>query len=64
VIGSVRNLKSALKAGRARVRFPMVSLEVFIEYSFRPQPMALGLTQTPKEMSTRRISWGVTAAGV
>jgi hypothetical protein len=46
---------TALRAGRSRVRFPMVALE-FVT-------MALGLTQPLTEMSTRNISWGVKEAG-
>jgi hypothetical protein len=45
-------LGTALQAGRARLRFPMVSLEFFI----KP-------TQPLTEMSTRNISGGVKAAG-
>ena len=48
---------TALQVGRSRVRFPMVSLEFFID------TMALGLTQPLTEMSTRNISWGAKAAG-
>ena len=48
---------TALQVGRSRVRFPMVSLEFFIDIIL---PAALWpLT----EMSTRNISWGVNAAG-
>jgi len=47
---------TALQAGRSRDRFPMVSLEFFIY-------MALGLTQTLTEMSTRNISCRVKVAG-
>ena len=43
---------TVLQAGRSRVRFPMVSLEFFID------DMALGLTQPLTEMGTRNISWG------
>jgi len=42
---------TALQTGRLRVRFPMVSLEFFID-----------LTQPLTEMSTRNISWRVKAA--
>ena len=49
----------ALQAGRSRVRFPIVSLEFF----HFGRTMALGLTQSQTEISTRNISWGVKAAG-
>jgi hypothetical protein len=41
-----------LQAGRSRVRFPMVSLEFFIDNPFG-RTMALGSTQPLTEMSTR-----------
>jgi len=44
---------TALQAGKSRVRFPMVSLEFFIDII-----LALGLTQPLTEMSTRNNSWG------
>ena len=53
---------TALQAGRSRVRFPMVSLEFFIDNP-SGRTMALGSTQPLTEMSTRNISWGVKAAG-
>ena len=43
-----------------RVRFPMVSLEFFIDIILPTLPR---LTQSLTEMSTRNISWGVKAAG-
>ena len=46
---------------RSRVRFPMVSLEFFIDIMLAGLNMALGLTQPLTEM--RNISWGVKAAG-
>jgi len=50
---------TALQAGRSWVRFPMVSLEFFIDITFHGRTMALGLTQSLKEMRTRNIScWG------
>ena len=52
---------TALQAGRSPVRFPMVSLEFFIDITL--PPMALRLTQSLTEMSTRKISWMVKAAG-
>jgi hypothetical protein len=54
--------RDALQAGRLRVRFPMVSLEFFIDNP-SGRTMALGLTQPLTEMSTRNIFWGVKAAG-
>jgi hypothetical protein len=54
----------AVQAGGARVRFRMVSLELFIDIFLPPRrSVALGLTQPLTEMSTRNISWGVKAAG-
>jgi hypothetical protein len=53
---------TALQAGRSRVRFPMVSLEFFIDNP-SGRTMALGSTQPLTEMSTRNLSWGVKAAG-
>jgi hypothetical protein len=52
----------ALKAGRSRVRFPMVSLGFFIDNP-SSRTMALGSTQPVTDISTRNISWGVKAAG-
>jgi hypothetical protein len=43
-------------AGRSRVRFPMVSLEFFVDIILLA--MALGSTQPLTEMSARSISWG------
>ena len=52
---------TALPVGRSRARFPMMSLEFFINIIL---PVALlVLTQPLTEMSTRDISWGVKAAG-
>ena len=48
---------TALQAGRSRVRFPMVSLEFFIDI------ILLAALWPLTEMSTRSISWGVKAAG-
>jgi hypothetical protein len=47
---------TALQVGRSRVRFQMVSLELFID-------IILGWTQPLTKMSTRNTSWGVKAAG-
>jgi hypothetical protein len=49
---------TALQAGRSRVRFPMVSLEFFIDHNPSGRTTALGLTQPLTEMSTRSISQG------
>jgi len=48
---------TALQAGRSRVRFPMVSLEFFIDIILSSRTMALGLTQPLTEMSTSNIYW-------
>ena len=45
--------------GRSRFRFPMVSLEFFIDIILLGRTMALRLTQPLTEMSNRDISWGV-----
>jgi hypothetical protein len=47
---------TVLQAGRLRVRFPMVS------HNPSGRTVALGLTQTPTEMSARNKSWGVKEA--
>jgi hypothetical protein len=54
---------TALQDGRSLVRFPMMSLESFIDNP-SGRTMALGSTQALTEMSTRNTFWGVTAAGV
>ena len=54
---------TALQAGRSRVRFPMVSLEIFHWHNPSGRTVALGSTQSLTEMNTRNISWGVKAAG-
>ena len=53
-----------LQAGRSRVRFPMVSLEIFYWHNPSGRTIVLESTQPLTEMSTRNISWGVKAAGV
>jgi len=55
---------TVLQAGRSRVRFPMVSLEFFIDIFLPDRTMALGLIQPLTEMSTRNISCAVKAANV
>ena len=49
---------TVLQAGRSRVRFPMVSLEFFIDIILSVILRALGSTEPGKEMSTRNISGG------
>ena len=49
---------TVLQAWRSRVRFPMVSLEFFIVIILPAATVAVGLTQSLTEMSTRNISWG------
>jgi hypothetical protein len=41
-----------------RVRFPMVSLEFFIDIILQAALWPLGSTQPLTEMSARNISWG------
>jgi hypothetical protein len=48
---------TALHISRSRVRFPMVSLEFFIDIPYG-RTMALGLTQSVIEISTMNIFWG------
>jgi len=48
---------TAIQARRSRVRFPMVSLEFFVDSS-SGRAMALGLTQPLTEINTRNICWG------
>ena len=47
-----------LQAGRSWVRFPMVSLEFFVDIFLLAVLWPRGLTQPLTEMSTRNISWG------
>jgi len=49
---------TALQVGSSRIRFPMVSLEFFIDIIFPAALWAFGLTQPLTGMSTRNISWG------
>jgi len=54
---------TALQAGKSRVRFPMMSLEFFIDIILPCRTMALGFDLASNKMSTRNISWGVKSAG-
>ena len=54
--------RTALQAGRQRVRFRMVLLEIFYSHNPSARTIALGLTQSVTEMSTRNISCGVKVA--
>jgi len=55
---------TALQAGRSWFRFPTVSLEFFIDIILPSgRTMALESTQSLTEMSIRKISWGIKAAG-
>ena len=49
---------TVLQAGRSRVRFPVVSINIFHWHNPSVRTMALGSTQPLTEMSTRNISWG------
>ena len=62
-LGGAVSWGTALQAGRSRLRFPMVSLEIFHCHNPSGRTMAPGSTQPLTEMSTRNISWGVKAAG-
>ena len=48
---------TALQAGRSRVRFPMVSLELFFDNNPSGRAMVLGPTQPLTEMSSSNIFW-------
>jgi hypothetical protein len=52
----------ALQAGRSRVRFPIVLLELFIDHNPSGRNVALGSTLSLIEMSTRNIFRGVRTA--
>ena len=47
-----------VEVGRSRVRFPMVSLEFFIDEIIPTALWLWGSIQPLIEMSTRNISWG------
>jgi len=55
--------RSALQAGRSRVRFPILSLEFFIDINSSGRTVAIGSSQRLTEMSFKNISWGIKAAG-
>jgi len=59
----VAQLVEALQTGRSRVRFPMVSMELFIDIILLAALWPWGSTQPLTEISTRNISMGVKAAG-
>jgi hypothetical protein len=48
---------TALQPGRSRGRFPTISLEFFLDNPYG-RTVALGLSRTLTEMSTRNIFWG------
>jgi len=54
---------TALQAGRSRVWFPVLSLEIFHWRNPFGLTMALGSTPPVTEISTRTISWGIKAPG-
>jgi hypothetical protein len=63
VCGGAVGSGTALQTARSRVRFPMVSLEFFIDIILPAALWPLGWTQPLTEMSTRNIYWGVKVAG-
>jgi len=54
---------TAEPAGRSPVRFPIVSLGIFINIILPAAIWPLMSTQSLTEMSSRNISWRVKAAG-
>jgi hypothetical protein len=54
---------TALQAGRLRIRFEMLSLELLIDIILLGALCPWSSTQPVTEMSTRDDSWGVKAAG-
>ena len=59
---AVAQLVEALQAARSRVRFPMVSLEFFIDISFRPH-CGLGVDSTSNINEYQEYFLGVKTAG-
>jgi hypothetical protein len=55
---------TVLQAERSRVRFAMVSLEIFHWYNPSGLIMVLGVPHPLTEISTRNNSWGVKASGM
>ena len=53
---------SVLQAGKSRIRYPIVSLQFFIDLVL-PTPFFLGSTEPLTEISTKNISRGVKAVG-
>jgi hypothetical protein len=53
-VGGAVGWGTALQASRSRARFPIVSLEFFIDINLP----TLGLAQPVTEMNTRNIYWG------
>jgi hypothetical protein len=49
---------TALQTGRSRVRFPMVSLDFFIDIILLAALWPWGRLSLSTEMTTRNISWG------
>jgi hypothetical protein len=58
VRGGAVDSDTALQAGRSRVVFPVVLLEMFIDLFIAAAFMSLESTQSLTEMSTMNISWG------
>jgi hypothetical protein len=63
LILSSSSVFTALQAGKPRVRFPMVSLEFFLDIILPAALFPPRLTQPLTEMITRNISWEVKATG-
>jgi hypothetical protein len=57
--GSVVGWGTVLQAGRSRVRFPITSLDFFLNLrNISSRTMALGSTQPLTEMTIRNLTWG------